>query len=113
MLSGVIGLLSDNLSESTSGSHLSLGAVGQTSPAASSLPRDQLQTSGDCANPNLTTTKTYLNKTFLMKNKVLCFLYYISKYFARNVFKNLLTWLVEIQFDNVVTGVHNNRMNAY
>jgi hypothetical protein len=51
VLSGALGLLSDNLSESTSGSRLSLSAVGQTSPAASSLPREQLQTSCDYANP--------------------------------------------------------------
>jgi len=64
VLSGVLGLLSDNLSESTSGSHLSRIAVGRLSPAASSLPREQLQTSGDYANPNLTIKKLTTTKTF-------------------------------------------------
>ena len=89
VLSGVLGQLSDNWSEGTSGSRLSVSAVAQTSPAASSLPREQLQKSGDYENHNLTTTKTYHNKTLMIKNEVLCFLSYISNYFARNGFKNL------------------------
>jgi len=78
------------LSESTSSSHLSLSAVGQTSAAASSLPREQLQTSGEYANPNPAIKELNHNETLLMKINVLCFLYYLPKYFTRKGFKNLL-----------------------